>query len=920
MRRALALACTAAVAASVLAQTPSAPASADPDGAETILRADADGPLRIRREGGVATFVGTPVGTDVDNPAVGRGTSVSDAARSHLRRYGAVLGADGAGTRLVESGRSTGVSGRAVVRFQQEVGGLPVIGGDVVVTLADDRDLASMSAHLADVEPVPAARVSEADARSTAVARVGRGGGGAVATDGGRWVLDPASVALPLPGGPRGVWRFEVRAGADVRRLVLVDDRTGGVLLDQDLLQHLDRVVCDQGNVPLASPPPCTSGFARTETSAPASGDVEKAFVHLGAASEFYEQVGGRDLTEELGVDTASGKKLAATVRVCVTGSGCDNAYWDGQAVFLGQGFAGADDVVAHELTHGVIERTSGLLYWDQSGAINESLADIIGEIVDHRFPTAGDSPGDWRIGEDLPTGALRSLANPPAFGHPDRMTSALWSVDSGYFDQGGVHRNSGVGNKAFHLISQGGSFNGQTIVGIDQGDPTLAGSAALWLEVVEMLNAFSDYRRLAVVLPQACASLASVGTLSAADCQSVQQAVTATEMTADPVSAPSLDPARTCPEDRVKRVLLDSEAGAGSGPVLVPGTGWGRTPGTSVNAGYGVHAYSGDSAWVAESPAEVATADSRLLTTDTAISLPAGQSTYLAFRHWYLLEFERADATPRFWDGGTVEIQQEGEPGAVNAAGLPWQNGPTRLLQAPNAGVPAFSGSSRGWTGSQVDLSAYAGESIRPRFTLRSDESVAFVGWYLDDIELFTCDPPLLSTGDPVVTGTRRVGGKVSVTSTWNQADTVVTHQWLRDGVPLSGATSPSYVPVAADLGRVLSVRVTGRFLGQTVGPLTVGSGTVARGVLAAPRTVSITGTPYVGRRLAAVRGTWGPSGVTLRYRWYRGARAITGATASTYVLRKGDKEFRVTVRITGTKAGYTSVYRTAAGVPVRR
>lgn len=923
MRRALALASTAAVAAALLAQAPSAPASADPDGAEAVLLADADGPLRIRREGGVATFVGTPAGTEVDNPAVGRGTTVSAAARAHLRRYGAAVGADRPSTSLTESSRSVGVSGRAVVRFQQEVGDLPVIGGDVVVTLGDDRDLTSLSAHLADIDTVAAATVTEDEARAAALGRVGRGQRGAVvAADQGRWVLDPATVALALPGGARGVWRFEVRVGADVRRLVLIDDRTGAVLLDQDLLQHADRVVCDQVNVALPDPPPCTSGFARTETSAPASGDVEKAFVHLGAASDFYEQVGGRDLTEELGVDTASGKKLAATVRVCVTGQGCPygNAYWDGRAVFLGQGYAGADDVVAHELTHGVIERTSGLLYWDQSGAINESLADIVGEIVDHRFATAGDSPTDWRLGEDLPGGSLRNLADPPSRGHPDRMTSALWSVDAGYTDQGGVHRNSGVGNKAFHLISQGGTFNGQTVVGIDGTDPTLTRSAALWLEVLPALNAFSDYRRLAAVLTQSCAALADAGTLSVADCQSVQRAVAATEMTADPVSDPTVDPARSCPVGRVKRVLLDSEAVSEAGPTFTAGTGWGRTPGTSVNAEYGVHAFSGDTAWVAEDPTGVAVADSRVLATHAAIDVPAGQSTYLAFRHWYLLDFDLADTTPRFWDGGTVEIQQESEPGAVNAAGLPWQNGPTRLLQAPNAGVPAFSGSSRGWTGSQVDLSSYAGEAIRPRFTMRSDDTVAFVGWYLDDIEVYTCDPPLLSTADPVVTGTRRVGGKVSVTSAWNQPDTVVTQQWLRDGAPISGATAASYVPAAADVGRVLSVRVTGQFRGQSAGPLTVTSGTVARGVLAAPRTVSITGTPYVGRRLAAVRGTWAPAGVTFGYRWYRGTKAITGATGSTYVLRKGDKGFRVTVRITGSKAGYTSVHRTAGGVPVRR
>ena len=57
--------------------------------------------------------------------------------------------------------------------------------------------------------------------------------------------------------------------------------------------------------------------------------------------------------------------------------------------MFYGQGYASADDVVGHEMTHGVIEHNSDLFYWGQSGAINESLADIMGEIVDHRTPGA---------------------------------------------------------------------------------------------------------------------------------------------------------------------------------------------------------------------------------------------------------------------------------------------------------------------------------------------------------------------------------------------------------------------------------------------------------------------------------------------------------------------------------------------------
>ena len=92
------------------------------------------------------------------------------------------------------------------------------------------------------------------------------------------------------------------------------------------------------------------------------------------------------------------------------------------QMVF-GPGYAGADDVVGHELTHGYVERTSQLFSFHQSGAINESVADTIGEIVDHRNP-AGPERRAWTIGEDLaerrPAQHGRPLARRPARQHPE--------------------------------------------------------------------------------------------------------------------------------------------------------------------------------------------------------------------------------------------------------------------------------------------------------------------------------------------------------------------------------------------------------------------------------------------------------------------------------------------------------------------
>ena len=93
-----------------------------------------------------------------------------------------------------------------------------------------------------------------------------------------------------------------------------------------------------------------------------------------------------------------------------------------------GDGFAAADDVVGHELTHGVTDFSSQLFYFYQSGAMNESFSDIWGEFVDLTNGAGNDSPGvRWLMGEDIPVGgAIRDMQNPPAFGDPDRILSPI--------------------------------------------------------------------------------------------------------------------------------------------------------------------------------------------------------------------------------------------------------------------------------------------------------------------------------------------------------------------------------------------------------------------------------------------------------------------------------------------------------------
>ncbi|MCX6539064.1 MAG: M4 family metallopeptidase [Acidobacteria bacterium] len=131
--------------------------------------------------------------------------------------------------------------------------------------------------------------------------------------------------------------------------------------------------------------------------------------------------------------------------------------------------FAGALDVVAHELTHGVTDYSSGLIYQNESGALNESFSDMMGTSVEFYYQPVGSAylKADYTLGEDLttPMGGFRSMANPGAFGDPDHYSKRY----TGKSDNGGVHTNSGISNHAFYLAIEGGTdrTSGLSVTGV---------------------------------------------------------------------------------------------------------------------------------------------------------------------------------------------------------------------------------------------------------------------------------------------------------------------------------------------------------------------------------------------------------------------------------------------------------------------
>jgi len=180
------------------------------------------------------------------------------------------------------------------------------------------------------------------------------------------------------------------------------------------------------------------------------------AHSNMGTVFDYFYNTHGRQAIDN------NGSTVISLIHVTQIGKPMDNAYWNGAIMLYGDGnvayeaLAGGVDVAAHEMTHGVTQHTVGLEYKFQSGALNESVSDVFGVMVDRE---------DWRVGEDIvklayyPSGALRDMENPHNGGstvndlswQPAHMSEFV-DLDISE-DNGGVHINSGIPNHACYLI-----------------------------------------------------------------------------------------------------------------------------------------------------------------------------------------------------------------------------------------------------------------------------------------------------------------------------------------------------------------------------------------------------------------------------------------------------------------------------------
>ncbi|MFI8526378.1 hypothetical protein ACIGB8_18105 [Promicromonospora sukumoe] len=160
-----------------------------------------------------------------------------------------------------------------------------------------------------------------------------------------------------------------------------------------------------------------------------------------------------------------------------------------------------------------------------------------------------------------------------------------------------------------------------------------------------------------------------------------------------------------------------------------------------------------------------------------------------------------------------------------------------------------------------------------------------------------------------PSISGTPQVGRTLTaLRGPWTPSPSRTTYQWRVDGKAVSGATGSTWKVTSSAKGKKVSVAITGTKTGYTTKTLvSPASAAVKAGVFSTP-TPKITGTPKVGAKLAVVRGTWTPQPTTVKYQWKVAGKVVKGATGSTFKVPSSAKGKRVSVVVTGSRAGYTT------------
>jgi bacillolysin len=736
---------------------------------------------------GVARFMSVRGGPGV--PAAGRGPEERAAffARTHGRAFGLPQGDDVRTTAVLDRD----ALGLDHVRVQQTHLGVPVTGAELMVHLRGSYVVAANGRTLPEAEKVGAVPTLDAaqaveKARRVLAKHLG-------VTDAAFEAPRLEIVDVGFLGGPprpaQLAWFVEARK-LDLRQYIWIDALRGAVVLRFSQLPDLKKRAVYDAHSRSALPGSLVRSEGGAETG---DADADGAYDYAGDTWDYYSEEHGRDSFD------GKGGTIKSTVHYCPspdpTTCPFANAFWNGTQMVYGDGFASADDVDAHELTHAVTERTAHLFYYMQSGALNESFSDIFGETVDQGNSKGNDSDAaKWMIGEDLPGGAIRDMMVPTAstpVACPGKMSDAEFFCPENALDQGadagGVHINSGVPNHAYALLVDGGTYNGKTVTGIGLKKAGKIQYRALTTYLLSASDFLDDYN----ALQQSCQDLVGTAGITAGDCAQVKNALDAVQMSAPwpclPLQAttPAFCPVGQGPVDVFADNLEKTASGNWTTSALVTGNAWTGGVGApnvyfDLFATSGTHHFWGfDYDVISDS------------TVNTAhpVTIPPGAR--MQFQHSYGMD----TFAGTFFDGGVIEYSTNNgaswqDAGPLISAGAGYGGPISSTFGNPLGDRNGFVSQSWGYTATQLNLATLAGQNARFRFRLGTDDGVADYGWFIDDVRIYTCGiGGTLHVSSPTYTvGEAGPSVTVTVTRTGGLADGVTVHYATVNGSAQAG------------------------------------------------------------------------------------------------------------------------------------
>lgn len=731
-------------------------------------------------------------------PSLGRvaGQSFDIQTRNFLADYGPAFGLHHPSQDLQLVREQVGSHGAGQARYRQVYQGVPVFGAQLVSQFDRNQQLSAIAAStievdLLDINPSWLSEQAEHIARQAVIRDQPLSKPAldiqAIHTE---LMVYHSGLLQGVPGRNHLAWRVEVADGAlTLRQFVFVDAHSGKVLNRINGIHTvLDRKVSETslGNVKWQDsnmdPDPIPVAWAGGNVA-----QVKAWQDEIDGARETYNLIASMTAGNWLSYDGADAIMRTINNNPSIN---CPNASWNGTSTNFCNNVTG-DDTVAHEWGHAYTQYTADLIYQWQAGALNESFSDIWGEVVDFLNGRGTDAPNTartdgscsvygngpniddsyrWLSAEDNPAlgGAIRDMWTPTCYNDPGKVSDNQYRC--GRSDGGGVHTNSGVPNHAFALAVDGGSYNGQVINGIG-----LTKASHVFWNALQILVPASDFAQLAdaleancsnltgIDLPQLSTSQISAGlsgeTINAGDCAQLAKAITAVELRSPPSQCnfqPLLQtnpPARCLNAGELQSIsLTDWESGLGAWTasrhdVVKPATfdthDWaavanlpGNRPGS---AAFVADLIIGDCD--ADDESGALALDSPIILIPENIIVPR-----LSLNHWLATEFE--------YDGGNLKVSVNG--GAftlIPAAALEVSPYNASLKSEfagntnPLAGQPAFTGSDAGslsgsWGQTRVNLSGIAagGDSIRLRLDFGIDGCNGLVGWYVDEVEFYSC------------------------------------------------------------------------------------------------------------------------------------------------------------------------------------